>query len=122
MGEFGFVGFLLLASIVVAVLLPLVPLILSWFGIVPYNPGREKESTYESGMRPTGQAWSQFNFRYYFFALLFVVFDILSIFLFPWAVNVGRLGLAGLISILAFFVAIAVAYIYAWHKKALEWK
>jgi NADH:ubiquinone oxidoreductase subunit 3 (subunit A) len=122
LGDFGFVGILLLVSIVVAVLLPLIPLILSWFGIVPRNPGREKNSTYESGMKPTGQAWSQFNFRYYFFALLFVVFDILTVFLYPWAVNVNKLGAAGLIAVLAFFAAIAVAYIYAWFKKALEWK
>ncbi len=122
LADYGYIGILLLAAIAVAAIMPIIPFILAFFGLVPKNPNPVKQSTYECGMIPVGQAWSQFNFRYYFFAVLFVVFDILAVFLFPWAVNVAGLGLAGLLAVAAFLVLLSVGYVYAWFKKALEWK
>src|SRR5436189_6408970 len=62
----------------------------------PHNPRPEKLTTYECGERPIGQAWSQFNVRYYIFALMFVVFDVETVFLFPWALRLGWFARNGL--------------------------
>jgi NADH-quinone oxidoreductase subunit A len=122
LAEFGFVGILLLAAIALAVIMPVIPFILTFFGFIPRKPSAVKQATYECGMIPTGEAWSQFNFRYYFFAILFVVFDILTVFLYPWAVNIGVLGVGGLMAVLAVFIIVGVGFVYAWSKKAMEWK
>jgi len=90
--------------------------------LVPWNPNPVKESTYECGMETIGKAWVQFNFRYYFYALLFIALDVLVIFLYPWAVELKQLGLSALIAILIFVLIIMVGYVYAWRKKVLEWK
>jgi len=89
---------------------------------VPWNPNPIKDSTYECGMETIGKAWVQFNFRYYFYALLFIALDILVVFLYPWAVELKQLGLFAFIALLIFVVIIVVGYIYAWRKKVLEWK
>ena len=73
-------------------------------------------------METTGKTWVQFNFRYYFYALIFLALDVLAVFLYPWAVELKQLGSPALISMLIFIFIIAVGYIYAWKKKALEWK
>jgi len=122
LAEFGFVGILLIVAILFAVVFPIIPLILGYLGLVPRKSNPAKGSTYECGMETIGKTWVQFNFRYYFFAILFVVLDVLTVFLYPWAVNLKELGLFGLIAIAAFFVVLLVGYIYAWRKGALEWK
>jgi len=73
-------------------------------------------------MEPIGPAWVQFNIRYYFYALLFVALDVLVIFIYPWAVELRKLGISAWAGILAFVVIVLVGYIYAWKKRALEWK
>jgi NADH-quinone oxidoreductase subunit A len=73
-------------------------------------------------METIGKTWVQFNFRYYFYALVFLVVDVLVVFLYPWAVNIRELGYTGLIKILILIAIIAVGYVYAWRKNALEWK
>jgi len=73
-------------------------------------------------METVGKSWVQFNFRYYFYALLFIALDILVVFLYPWAVNLRQLGSFGFTGILIFIFIIVVGYIYAWRKKVLEWK
>jgi NADH-quinone oxidoreductase subunit A len=73
-------------------------------------------------METVGTSWVQFNFRYYFYALLFIALDILVVFLYPWAVNLRQIGSFGFIGILIFIFIIVVGYIYAWRKKVLEWK
>jgi len=73
-------------------------------------------------METLGSSWIQFNFRYYFFALLFVVFDIEVVFLFPWAVYFKQLKLFGFIEMLIFILILVVGLVYAWRKKVLEWK
>ncbi|MBI2934897.1 MAG: NADH-quinone oxidoreductase subunit A [Chloroflexi bacterium] len=99
-----------------------IPLVLARIGVAPRKPSMVKTSTYECGPETVGRAWVQFNFRYYLFGLLFVLFDIEAVFLYPWAVAYGKLKLFGLIEMLIFILILVVGYIYAWKKKALEWK
>jgi len=90
--------------------------------IVPYNPNPVKSSTFECGMETIGKAWVRFNFRYYYYALVFIALDVLVVFLYPWAVGPRGLGLPGFIGVLVFLVIAFVGYIYAWKKGVLEWK
>ena len=120
--DYGYIGILLIAAILFTILMPLIPLILGLLGIVPRKSNPVKTSTYECGLETVGKSWVQFNFRYYFFAILFVALDVLTIFLYPWAVNLKGLGLLGLVAVGVFFVILLVGYLYAWRKGALEWK
>ena len=65
--------------------------------------------------------WIQFNIRYYMFALIFVIFDVETVFLFPWAVAMKKVGMAAFVEILIFIVILGLGLIYAWKKKALKW-
>ncbi len=87
----------------------------------PHNPTKEKISTYESGVEPTGDAMVQFNVRYYLFALLFVIFDVETVFLYPWAVAYDNLSSFALIEMVIFVFMLAVGLAYAWKKKVLTW-
>ena len=93
--------------------------------IRPRRPNRTKLSTYECGMDPIGSRWMQFNPRYYYYALLFVVFDVETVFLYPWAVRYGvstqEFGIATLFAMFVFLGVVTVGYVYAWRKGALEW-
>lgn len=89
--------------------------------IQPRVPHAEKYTTYESGIDPIGTGWIQSNVRYYIFALLFVVFDVEAVFLFPWAVVFERLGTQGFVEMIIFIVILAFALVYAIKKKVLEW-
>lgn len=122
LADYGYIGLLLIVAILFALSMPLLPLTLSLLGLVPKKPNPVKTSTYECGMETIGKTWVQFNFRYYFYALLFVVFDVLMLFLFPWATNFKQLGVAGFAAVLVFLSIIMVGYVYAWLKRALEWK
>ncbi|MBC8511529.1 MAG: NADH-quinone oxidoreductase subunit A [Dehalococcoidia bacterium] len=122
LAEYGYIGILLVVALLFTVTILLIPLALGFLGIVPRKSNPAKTSTYECGMETIGKTWVQFNFRYYFFAILFVAFDVLTVFLYPWAVNLKGLGLVGLIAVAVFFGILMVGYIYAWRKGALEWK
>ena len=122
LANYGYIGLFLVVAIFFAVTTILLPLSLRFIRIVPYKPNPVKSSTYECGMETIGKAWVQFNFRYYFYALMFIVLDILVVFLYPWAVELRQLGLFGFIAMLVFIFIIVVGYIYAWRKKVLEWK
>ena len=87
----------------------------------PNVPSYEKYTTYESGIDPIGQGWSQSNVRYYIFALLFVVFDVEAVFLFPWAIVFERLGTQALVEMVIFIAILALALLYAIRKKVLDW-
>ena len=94
--------------------------------ISPRKPKPEKLSTYECGERPVGQAWSQFNVRYYIFALMFVIFDVETIFLFPWAVRLHwfrSMGIGGflLLEMVIFVLILVLGLAYAWRKGVLKW-
>ena len=85
-----------------------------------YNP--QKGEAYECGIPTRGRSWMQFKVGYYLFAILFLMFDVETVFLFSWAVVVQELGVYGLVSILFFLVVLILGLAYAWRKGALEWK
>nr|AEJ10295.1 NADH-plastoquinone oxidoreductase subunit 3 [Lomandra longifolia] len=89
--------------------------------LAPISKGSEKLSSYESGIEPMGDAWLQFRIRYYMFALVFVVFDVETVFLYPWAMSFDVLGLSVFIEALIFVLISIVGSVYAWRKGALEW-
>jgi NADH-quinone oxidoreductase subunit A len=120
--DFGYIGLLLIAAILVPVFILLLAYLLGFVRIRPKKPDPAKSSTYECGMQTVGSSWVQFNFRYYFFALLFVAFDIVTVFLYPWAVTFKGLGSFSLIVMLIFISILVVGLVYAWRKKVLEWK
>ncbi|MDH5696045.1 MAG: NADH-quinone oxidoreductase subunit A [Dehalococcoidia bacterium] len=122
LANYGYIGLLLVFAIFFAVTTILLPVFLRFFRIVPRKPNPVKSSTYECGMETIGKAWVQFNFRYYFYALMFIALDVLVVFLYPWAVELRQLKLFGFIGMLVFISIIIVGYIYAWRKKVLEWK
>ncbi len=112
--------FPILLFVFVALAFGVVTLVISYF-VQPKYPEPEKLSTYECGAEPFSDARMPFPVRYYIFAMLFVIFDIEVIFLYPWAVVFGKIGLIGLIEMLIFIGLFVVAYVYAWRKGALEW-
>ncbi len=122
LANYGYIGLFLVVAILFAVITLLLPFILRFIRIVPHKPNPTKNSTYECGMETIGKAWIQFNFRYYFFALLFITLDVMVIFLYPWAVALRELAYPGLIVMFIFIFIISIGYIYAWRKKVLEWK
>jgi NADH-quinone oxidoreductase subunit A len=87
----------------------------------PSVAGTDKFTTYESGIDPIGSGWAQSNVRYYIFALLFVIFDVEAVFLFPWAVIFQRLGTQAFIEMVIFIAILALALLYAIKKRLLEW-
>nr|YP_010876953.1 NADH dehydrogenase subunit 3 [Hechtia colossa]WHE18749.1 NADH dehydrogenase subunit 3 [Hechtia colossa] len=88
---------------------------------VSVSEGPEKLSSYESGIEPMGDAWLQFRICYYMFALVFVVFDVETVFLYPWAMSFDVLGVSVFIEALIFVLIPIVGSVYAWRKGALEW-
>jgi NADH-quinone oxidoreductase subunit A len=87
----------------------------------PTRPQAQKYINYESGVDPVGTGWSQSQVRYYVFALLFVLFDVEAVFIFPWAVRVDALGVFGLIEMFVFILILALGLVYAWRKGVLRW-
>jgi NADH-quinone oxidoreductase subunit A len=89
----------------------------------PRMPRAEKYTTYECGIDPVGEGWSQTQIRYFLYAFLFVIFDVESVFLFPWAVNLEKFPDAGtvLVEMIVFVGILAVGLLYAYKKKVLEW-
>lgn len=122
LGNFGYIGLFLIVAILFVLTTLFLPSTLRLFRIVPHKPNPVKNSTYECGVETIGKTWVQFNPRYYFYALLFVALDVMVIFLYPWAVDIRRLGSFGFIGIVVFILIIMVGYVYAWKKKVLEWK
>ena len=87
----------------------------------PSRPSAEKYIAYESGVDPVGFGWSQSQIRYYVFALLFVIFDVEAVFLFPWAASVERYGAFGLVVMLVFIFLLLDGLFYAWKRGLLRW-
>ena len=85
-----------------------------------FNP--QKGEAYECGIPTRGESMSQFKVGYYLYAILFLMFDVETVFLFPWAVRMRELGVDGLLSIAVFFGILVLGLVYAWRKGALEWK
>jgi NADH-quinone oxidoreductase subunit A len=87
----------------------------------PTRPTPQKYIVYESGVDPVGTGWSQSQIRYYVFALLFVMFDVEAVFIFPWAVRLEAIGVFGLVEMLVFIVVLVLGLVYAWRKGVLRW-
>lgn len=87
----------------------------------PTRPQPQKYIAYESGVDPVGTGWSQSQIRYYIFALLFVMFDVEAVFIFPWAVRLDALAVFGLVEMVVFIVILALGLVYAWRKGVLRW-
>ena len=90
--------------------------------VSPRSYNRQKGEAYECGIPTRGRSWMQFKAGYYLFAILFLMFDVEAVFLFPWAVTVQDAGIDGFINILFFMVILILGLAYAWRKGALEWK
>ena len=90
--------------------------------ISPHSFNPQKGEPYECGIPTRGESMSQFRVGYYLFAILFLMFDVETVFLYPWAVEMRSMGTAGLISIAVFFSILVLGLVYAWRKGALEWK
>jgi len=102
---FGFAGVTLLVALLVR----------------PHRPDPEKNSPYECGMPPLMEAHERFSIRFYLLGILFLLFDVEALFLFPWAVRYDALGLFGFVEMMLFIGILLVGYFYAWRKGALEW-
>ncbi|HEX7247792.1 MAG TPA: NADH-quinone oxidoreductase subunit A [Actinomycetota bacterium] len=89
--------------------------------VAPSRPNYEKLTTYECGIDPVGQGWSQSQVRYYVYGFLFVIFDVESVFLFPWARVFESLGYAAVVEMAIFIAILAVGLLYAWRKGVLRW-
>src|SRR3954462_7611735 len=89
--------------------------------IRPTRPQTSKYLTYESGVDPVGFGWTQSQVRYYIFAVLFVMFDVEAVFIFPWAIGLERFGTFGLVEMAVFIIILALGLAYAWRKKVLRW-
>ena len=89
--------------------------------IRPNKPNPSKLTAYESGVDPVGIGWSQSQIRYYVFALLFVIFDVEAVFIFPWAVRLEALQVFGLVEMIIFIAILALGLLYAWRKRVLRW-
>lgn len=111
---------IVLVFLCLGVLLPLVGLFLGKV-LRPYKPLASKYTTYESGNEPFQDSRIQFNVRYYIFALMFVIFDVETVFLYPWAVAYDKLGIFALVEMVIFMLMLVLGLAYAWKKKVLKW-
>jgi len=105
----------------VAVLFPLAPLALARL-LAPRCPGQQKRETYECGLQSPGDAWVQFRIGYYIYALMYVLFAVETVFLYPWAVAFGGLTAGSFIALMMFVLLVFEGLAYAWAKGALDWK
>jgi NADH-quinone oxidoreductase subunit A len=114
--EFSFIGVLLVVSAAFSI----IALAAAWL-IRPKRPNSIKAQTYECGMETVGTSWVQFNVQYYIYALVFVVFDVEAVFLFPIAVAFNQLQLYMVLEMVLFVIILAGALLYVWRKGALKW-
>ena len=111
-----FIGLLLLGAIGFA-LAPLLVVAL----VAPRKRSLTKSDIYECGVRTTGETWIRFRIQYYIYALMFVIFDIETVFLYPWAVSYGGLGTFALVEMVVFLVILFIGLAYAWAKGVMRW-
>jgi len=115
-GDYAIIGiFLLLGTAFVLITLFVAKL------LRPHRPSKVKLQNYECGEAPIGNSWIQYNVGYYIFALIFVIFDVEVVFLFPWAVAFKKLGLFALVEMFIFLLILIFGLVYAWRKGALKW-
>jgi NADH-quinone oxidoreductase subunit A len=122
LANYGLVGLFLIIAVLFSLVMVIIPIALRFLKIVPSNPNPVKSSIFECGVETVGKTWVQFNFHYYFYALVFLALDVLVVFLYPWAVQLRELGVTSLVVVLILVFIIFIGYLYAWKKKVLEWK
>ena len=122
LGEWGHIGMLIGVGISLPAVAIIVSTVLGLFKIRPNNPNKIKLDTYECGVETEGPSNIQYHVGYYVFALLFVIFDIEALFLYPWAVSLRQVGAFALFEALLFMAILGLGLAYAWRKRALEWK
>jgi len=105
----------------VAIIFPLLPICVAKI-VAPKKPSPQKQDIYECGLESKGDAWVQFKVQYYIYALVFVIFDVETIFLYPWAVSFNKLGLFAFVEMIIFLAILAGGLAYAWKKGVLDWK
>ena len=111
----------ILIFLVVGVLFGIMPMMIGRM-IGPHRPDKEKNSPYEWGFEPFEDSRMKFDVRYYLVAILFIIFDLEIAFLFPWAVALNEIGMAGFVAMVVFLAVLVVGFIYEWKKGALEWE
>jgi NADH-quinone oxidoreductase subunit A len=89
--------------------------------ITPKSTNPAKSEPYECGIPTEGPVWIQFNVGYYLFAIIYLVFDVETVFLFPWGVAMKSIGMRAFVEIIIFFVILGLGLLYAWKKRALKW-
>ena len=104
----------------IAAVFPLLPIILARF-LAPRRPSKAKMETYECGIETVGDTWVQFKVQYYIYALVFLIFDLETVFLYPWAVAFDVLPLFAVFEGVLFILILVAGLAYAWRKGALEW-
>ena len=114
--EWIYIGLFML----VGVIIPIGAIAVAWL-LGPRKPNPVKQSTYECGIETVGESWIQFKAQYYIFALVYLVFDVETVFLFPWAVALGKLPLFAVLEGVLFILILITGLIFAWRKGALEW-
>ncbi|MDL5048855.1 NADH-quinone oxidoreductase subunit A [Oscillatoria amoena NRMC-F 0135] len=90
--------------------------------LAPRSKNPQKSEPYECGIPTQGTSWIQFRVGYYLFAIIFLIFDVETVFIFPWAVAMKEVGLAAFVEIVIFFLVLGLGLLYAWKKKALTWE
>lgn len=105
---------------IVGLIIPVGAIAAAWV-LGPKKPNPIKQTTYECGIETVGDSWVQFKAQYYIFALVFIVFDVETVFLFPWAVRLGQLGLFAVIEGIIFILILIAGLVYTWRKGMLEW-
>ena len=116
MNPWIYVGFFFL----IGGIIPVAAIATAWV-LGPKKPSPMKSTTYECGIETVGESWVQFKAQYYIFALVFLVFDVETVFLFPWAVKLGQLGMFAVIEGIIFILILIVGLVYTWRKGMLEW-
>ena len=114
---YGTLGIFLLGGIAFGFIV----IITNWL-VRPKRPGIEKEKTYECGLDTEGPTWIQFRISYFLYALIFLIFDVETIFLYPWAIAFNAIGIFAFLEMCIFVGMLSVGLCYAWKKGALEWK
>ena len=106
--------------LVIGIIVPVAPLLISWL-VAPKKSNPIKQSTYECGIETVGDSWVQFKAQYYIFALVFLVFDVETVFLFPWALAINKLPLYAVTEGILFILILVAGLVYAWRRGMLEW-
>ena len=120
--QYGFIFVLVGVSVVIPTSVLLLSFLASKFGIRPRKPNPFKQDPYECGMETIGPArWERFNVRYYRYAILFVLFDVEILFLFPWATKINALGWTAFAAVSVFILLMVLGWAYEWARGGMDW-